>query len=120
MATANNSISDARYKIILRMDAEIDKTDWTQAPDNPRNLSVADVAAFAAYRRAWWLIGENIPSDDLSIDFNSEMLVSGFVPPDLPTDWVWVSRAIGDLPPILIKKNQLDTYDPTTVGVIIT
>ena len=59
MATpANNSVSDARYKIILRMDAEIDKTDWTQSPDNPRNLSDADIALFATYRRAWWEIGE--------------------------------------------------------------
>ena len=71
MADANNCVSDARYKIILRMDAEIDKTDWTQSPDNPRNLSAEDIAAFATYRRAWWEIGEGIDKDDLKIDFNS-------------------------------------------------
>ena len=117
---ANNCLTDARYKIILRMDAEIDKTDWTQSPDNPRNISAADITAFAVYRRAWWDIGENISADDLKIDFNAEMLVSGFTPPELPTDWVWVSRAVGDLPPILVNKSTLDSYDSSLDDVIIT
>jgi len=120
MANANNCLSDARYKMVLRMDAEIDKTDWTQAADNPRNLSAADVAAFAEYRAAWRVIGEDTPSDDLSIDFNAEMLVSGFTPPELPDDWCWCSRAVGDLPPILIKKTILDVYDPSLDDVVIT
>ena len=120
MANANNCLSDARYKMILRMDAEIDKTDWTQAPDNPRGLSSAEVSAFAEYRAKWKEIGEDTPTDDLSIDFNAEMMVSGFTPPDLPDDWCWVSRAVGDLPPILVKKNILDVYDPSLDDVVIT
>ena len=48
------------------------------------------------------------------------MLVSGFTPPELPDNWVWVTRAVGDLPPILIKKDQLDVYDPSLDDVIVT
>ena len=107
----NNSISDIKYKCILRARAEWELTDFAVAPDNPAKLTDAEIASFKTSRAAWTALYER--SDEFTIDRNSEMMITGFadLKPDFPAGWDVVCRAVGDLPPQVCRKSELDIYD---------
>ena len=41
------------------------------------------------------------------------MMIKGFgdLKPDFPAGWDVVCRAVGDLPPMVVRKSELDVYD---------
>ena len=109
----NNSISDIKYKCILRARAEWELTDFAVAPDNPAKLTADEIASFKTYRAAWTALIDK--ADEMSIDRNSEMMITGFadLKPDFPAGWDVVCRSVGDLPPMVVRKSELDIYDPS-------
>ena len=108
----NNSLTDVKYKVLLRARAEWDLTQFTQQVDNPAGLTSAEVAAFAAYRAEWQAIVDTESlAENVQIDFAAENMVVGMTVPELPEGWNVLTRAVGDLPPILIKYTDFDTYD---------
>ena len=81
-----NTLSDIRYKLILRCKGELSITDNAIAEDNPFNLTAAEKTDFLAYRKAW----VDIAFGDISniiIDLRSEMLLNGFDHPVFPEGW---------------------------------
>lgn len=107
----NNSMSDIKYKCLLRAHAEWQLTDFAVAPDNPAKLTDAEIQAFKDYRAAWKTIYDG--HGDYEIDRNAEMMIKGFgdLKPDFPAGWDVVCRAVGDLPPMVVRKSELDVYD---------
>jgi len=115
MAEENNSFTDIRYKLQLRGLAELETTAFTVAADNPRELTDAEVTAFKAYRKAWNdLMKGSI--DGIQVNPTAEMLLSNFEMPTLPDGWVMMTRAVGDLPPILARVSEYDCYDSSYGG----
>ena len=82
----NNSITDIRYKLLLRMMGELELTDSLVAPDNPYDLEASVIAEFEAYRKAWVEIAFG-SLEGIHIDYNSEMLLAGITMPVLPDGW---------------------------------
>ena len=116
---ANNSLTDIKYKIILRARAEWELTQFTVMPDNPSGLTSAEVTAFKAYRAAW----QTLIDGDMSaykIDSSAEMLISGITIPTYPDGWSICLRVAGDLPPILCRDAWMNLYDPSFDGAKIT
>ena len=113
----NNSITDIRYKLILRMVGELSLTADMVAPDNPYELTDAVISDFKAYRTEWHNIAFG-SLEGIYIDYNSEMLLGragqadkSHEWPALPDGWVVMTRSVGDLPPILVHKSHFDSYD---------
>jgi hypothetical protein len=106
----NNSITDIRYKLILRMIGELELTNSLIAADNPYGLEADIVAELVAYRKAWTDIAFG-SLEGIYIDYNSEMLLAGITMPKLPTGWTVMTRSVGDLPPILVHSSRFDSYD---------
>jgi hypothetical protein len=106
----NNSITDIRYKLLLRMMGELELTDSLVAPDNPYDLEASVIAEFEAYRKAWVEIAFG-SLEGIHIDYNSEMLLAGITMPVLPDGWLVMTRSVGDLPPILVHQSHFDSYD---------
>jgi len=50
-------------------------------------------------------------AEKVTIDFGAENMVVGMEIPEMPEGWNVLTRSVGDLPPILIKYSDLDTYD---------
>ena len=109
---ANNSLTDIRYKLILRCKGELSFSDSFVAPDNPFNLTAAEKTAFLAYRKAWVDIAFGDISA-VSVDQFAEMLISGFTHPDIPDGWCIISRSVGDLPAMCVRISELDSIDAT-------
>ena len=107
---ANNSLTDVKYKLILRARAECEISAFTVADGNPAGLTAADIAAWKVYRKAWNDIAKG-NLDNIKIDVAAEMLVTGFDRPEMPDGWITMTRAMGDLPPILVQESELDLYD---------
>ncbi len=109
----NNSITDIRYKLLMRMIGELELTRDLVSDDNPYQLSSSEVDEFKAFRKAW----VDVAHGDISgihIDYNSEMLLrppAGTNWPAYPTGWYVMTRSVGDLPPILVHEDRFDTYD---------
>tara|TARA_B100000809_G_scaffold188607_1_gene186986 strand:- start:233 stop:631 length:399 start_codon:yes stop_codon:yes gene_type:complete len=113
----NNSITDIRYKLILRMIGELELTNTLIAADNPYGLEASVIAEFEAYRTEWHNIAFG-SLEGIYIDYNSEMLLGragqadkSHEWPALPDGWVVMTRSVGDLPPILVHKSHFDSYD---------
>jgi len=106
----NNSITDIRYKLLLRMIGELQLTDSLVAVDNPYGLEADVVAELVAYRKAWTDIAFG-SLEGIYIDYNSEMLLAGITMPKLPDGWTVMTRSVGDLPPILVHSSHFDSYD---------
>ena len=107
-----NTLSDIRYKLILRCKGELSITDNAIAEDNPFNLTAAEKTDFLAYRKAW----VDIAFGDISniiIDLRSEMLLNGFDHPVFPEGWCITTRDDADLPGMLIRLSDLDSNDET-------
>jgi len=109
---AFNTFSDMRYKLMLRYIAELELTQSTQAPDNPRGLTAAEITAFKAYRKAWHDIAHGDLAGVRTNEF-AEMMLQGIEFPEFPEGWRVTTRSVGDLPPILCKTDHLDVYDAT-------
>ena len=103
----NNALSDIRYKLFLRMQGELELTALTQAPDNPLELTAAEITKFAEYRSAWYDIATGDISE-LKINLTAETMVAGIPYPGLPDGWSFVTRNEGDLPPVLARNSILD------------
>jgi len=104
---ANNALSDIRYKLMIRMQGELEISALTQAPDNPLELTAAEIAEWKAYRKAWY----DIATGDISamhINLTAETMVTGIDYPSLPTGWAFVTRNQSDLPPVLCRQSVLD------------
>ena len=107
-----NTFSDIRYKLHLRFVSELELTNSMVAPDNPRRLTEAEVAAFTAYRAARYDIAHG-SIDNMRTNEFAEMLLQGLEYPEFPEGWRVVTRSVGDLPPIICKIDHLDVYDAT-------
>ena len=107
-----NTLSDIRYKLILRCKGELSITDNAIVEDNPFNLTAAEKTAFLAYRKAWVDIAFGDISA-VSVDQFAEMLVSGFDHPTIPEGWCITSRSVGDLPGLCVRLSELDSIDAT-------
>ncbi len=106
----NNSLTDIRYKLLLRMMGELELTDSLVAADNPYELEASVIDEFKAYRKAWTDLAFG-SLEGIHIDYNSEMLLAGINMPALPDGWLVMTRSVGDLPPILVHSSRFDTYD---------
>ena len=72
----NNSLTDIRYKLLLRMMGELELTDSLVAADNPYELEASVIDEFKAYRKAWTDLAFG-SLEGIHIDYNSEMLLAG-------------------------------------------
>ena len=121
MANTNNTLGDAKYKLMLRGIAELQMTSFTQDADNPRKCTADEIAEWKVYRAAWHELMTN-PPDTIEFDRTSVMLMKGFTIPDMPEGWVVMTRAVGDLPPLLCRVSELDSWDSSrplvTTGAI--
>jgi len=109
----NNSITDIRYKLLMRMIGELELTEALVSADNPYQLSSSVVDEFKAYRKAWVTLAQGDISG-IYIDYNSEMLLRpppGTNWPSYPDGWYVMTRSVGDLPPILVHEDNFDAYD---------
>ena len=72
-------------------------------------------SAFKEYRAAWHklMVGS---IDGIQVNPTAEMLLSNFTMPTLPDGWVMMTRAVGDLPPILARVSEYDCYDSSYAG----
>jgi len=116
---ANNSLTDIKYKIILRARAEWELTQFTVMADNPAGLTSAEIAAFTTYRAAWKTLMDGDMSA-YSIDSSAEMLIAGITIPEYPDGWSICLRSAGDLPPILVRDTWMNLYDESFDNAIIT
>ena len=66
----NNSITDIRYKLLMRMIGELELTEALVSADNPYQLSSSVVDEFKAYRKAWVTLAQGDISG-IYIDYNS-------------------------------------------------
>jgi hypothetical protein len=108
-STDKNFMSDIRYKLMLRAQAEIQMTQALVDPDNPWNLTSAELAAWKTYRKAWADLAQSDLST-VSIVVQNDMMLGGIDIPDIPEGWDFVVRTEDDLPPVLLRKS-VDGYE---------
>ena len=112
----NNTLGDIKYKIYLRGINELELTQFTVAEDNPRKLSAAEITAWKAYRAEWAALMET-PPEGAKTSITGEMYLTGITIPVIPEGWTIMTRATGDLPPLLCRFSDLDAWDPSITSV---
>jgi hypothetical protein len=105
-----NFMSDIRYKIMLRAQAELEMTQSIVDSDNPWECTAAELTAWKAYRKSWTAIAKSDLAD-VHIVMQNDMMLGGIDIPELPDGWDFIVRSDDDLPPVLTRKN-VDGYLP--------
>ena len=112
--TAGPPISENKHMILGEIAQHLTFTAFTQAPDNPAELTAQEKTDWAAYRKAWSDLSKiNFTAKHNGFDERSTNDAPVNIP--LPSGWVQTSRAWGDLPPVFCRTSELDIYDPTSV-----
>jgi len=112
----NNTMGDVKYKIYLRGMEELKMSHFTVAEDNPRGLTAAEITDWKRYRTEWAALMLS-PPEGASTSTSAEMFLTGIDIPVMPDGWVVMTRAVGDLPPIICRITDLDAWDPSTTQV---
>tara|TARA_Y100001949_G_C15690639_1_gene202222 strand:+ start:22 stop:420 length:399 start_codon:yes stop_codon:yes gene_type:complete len=105
-----NFMSDIRYKLMLRAQAELEMTQSVVDGDNPWGCTAAELTSWKAYRKAWCDLARSDLSS-VSIVMQNDMMLGGIDVPEVPDGWDFIVRAEDDLPPVLTRTN-IDGYDP--------
>ena len=100
-----NFMSDIRYKLMLRAQAELEMTQSVVDGDNPWGCTAAKLTSWCDLARS--------DLSSVSIVMQNDMMLGGIDVPEVPDGWDFIVRAEDDLPPVLTRTN-IDGYDPDT------
>ena len=110
-----NFMSDIRYKLWLRAQAELEMTQAIVDPDNPWECTAAELTAWKKYRKDWCKIAKGDLSK-VEIVMQNDMMLGGIDIPQIPDGWDFIVRNTDDLPPVL-TRTDVDGYLPDTEQV---
>lgn len=105
----DNSLTDLKYKVILRTRAAWEMTAFTQDPDNPANLTETEIADFKTFRNKWNDLLDVV--DNGTYDPVNGGVIGNLDDPPLPSGWIYMTRSTNDLPDVIIRKTDCDAYD---------
>ena len=103
-----------KHMILGEIAQHLKLTAWSQSPDNPMDLTAAEIADWKIHRKKWSDLAKvNFTNVHNGLDERARNDADIKIP--LPAGWARTSRAIGELPDVFCRITDLDIYDPTSV-----